>query len=147
LLLEELWKKNKDESKKQEALEVWNNSLVYLDDALEKEKVQRRIDLIERGEAPSGKATAEELFGETGGSKADLEALRSEVRTEDEEEGSTQRISVESYDVGSDLSTVNEEGGSGAFDFDMKKAVEKKKEQKALEEGKPVEENKEEKEE
>ena len=144
LLLEELWKKNKDESKKQEALDVWKSSLVYLDDALKKEKVQARIDMIERGEAPSGKATAEELFGETGGSKGDLEALRSEMRAGDEEPTSTQRISVESYDVGSDLSTMNEEGG-GAFDFDMKKAVEEKKEQKALQEGKPVEEDQEEK--
>jgi len=128
LLLEELWKKNKDESMKKEALEVWNNALVYLDDALEKEKVQQRIDMIERGEAPSGKATPDELFGKTTTSKDELEALRSEVRTEDEEPTSTKRISVESYDVGSDLSTMNEEE-SGAFDFDMKKAVDKKKQQ------------------
>lgn len=140
LLLEDLWKKNKDESKKQEALEVWNNALVYLDDALEKEKVQNRIDMIERGEAPSGKATTEELFGETG-SKSELEALRSEMRTEDEEPTSSQRISVESYDVTGDLSTMNEEGG-GAFDFDMKKAVEKKKKEKADEGGTAAEEEK-----
>ena len=139
LLCEDLWKKNKDESKKLEALELWKSSLIYLDDALKKEKVQARIDLIERGEAPSGKVTSEELFGSTEASKVDFEALRSEMRTEDKEPTSTQQISVESYDVGSDISTMSEEGG-GAFDFDMKKAVEKKKEQKALDEGGTVEE-------
>ena len=100
--------------------------------------------MIEKGVAPSGKATTEELFGETGSRDSDFEALRSEMRTDDEEPASTQRISVESYDVGGDLSTMSEEG-EGAFNFDMKKAVEKKKEQKALEEGKTVEEDKEEK--
>lgn len=122
LLLEELWKKNKDDSKKQEAIDVWEKSLVYLDDALKKESIQDRLEMIKRGESPSGKATPEELFGDT-----KLQKEESVSREDGEGTGGTKTIQVETYDVGSDLSGLGEEEESSAFDFDMKKAVKKKK--------------------
>jgi superkiller protein 3 len=121
LLLEELWKKDKDESKRQEAIDVWKKSLVYLDDALKKEKIQDRLDLIERGESPTGKATAEELFGET-----NLKKEESVSREKSEGTGSMRRIQTEEYDVGGDLYELDK-GKGKSFDFDMEKAVEKKK--------------------
>ncbi len=125
LLLEELWKKNKDESKRQEAIDVWKKSLIYLDDALKKERIQDRLDMIERGEAPSGKATPEELFGNT-----KLKKEEAVAREESEGSGETKTIQVEAYDVGSDLSGLDEEEENDAFDFDMKKAVREKKKEK-----------------
>ncbi len=113
-------------NKKKEALAVWKKWLIYLDDALKKEEVQRRVDMLERGESPSGKATPEELFGKDAG-KGDIEKLQQEMRKE--EETSTQKVDVEGLDLGSDLSDLEEDKGS-SFDFDMKKAVEEKKKEK-----------------
>jgi Flp pilus assembly protein TadD len=124
LLLEELWKKNKDESKRKEAVDVWKKYLIYLDDALKKERIQDRLDMIERGESPSGKATTEELFG-----KNKLQKEEKISRESGEEGGGTKTIQVETYDVGGDLNDLSkeEEGKGDAFDFDMKKAVKEKK--------------------
>ncbi len=124
LLLEDLWKKNKDDTKKTEAIDVWKKALVYLDDALKKEDIQMRLEMLERGESPSGKATPEELFGKTSLSKEDAV-----VRDEGKQGDDVQHIQTETYDVSGDLSGLGEEEeeGGGAFDFDMKKAVKKKK--------------------
>lgn len=128
LLLEELWKKNRDNSKKTDAIDVWKKYVVALDDALEKESIQDRIEILERGESPSGKATPEELFGKTGVGKEDVEKMRKEMgKGEGEVEAPAQRITVEDYDLVSDLDDLDKEEEGGAFDFDMKKAIEKKK--------------------
>lgn len=51
LLLQELGKKD-------EALEVWRTYMIYLDDALRKEKIQKRIDKLEIGDKPEEQAGA-----------------------------------------------------------------------------------------
>ncbi len=130
LLLEEMWKKNKDDSKKEEAIEVWTKSLVYLNDALEKENIQNRLDMLQRGESPTGKATPEELFGQADKNDADLNELRNELKRGGDEGAGEKKIQTSTYDVGSDLGGLDEEEESGAFNFDMKSAVEKKKEEK-----------------
>ncbi len=129
-LLEELWKKNKDDSKKLEAIDLWKKSLVYLDDALDKEKVQDRIDKLEKGEAPSGKATTEELFDKSEPTKADIQQLKNEMGKDGAE---TKKIDVKDYDVTDDLDVLNKESSS---DFDIQKAMEKKKKAKEAEQNK-----------
>ena len=133
LLLEELWKKNKDKNKRQEAIDVWESWLVYLDDALQKEKIQSRIEMLERGESPTGKATPEELFGKSEPSREEIEQLRSEVRKEGGEVvAKANIIKVDKYDVESELNDL-EKSEDSKFDFDMEKAVEKKKKEKEKE--------------
>ena len=131
-LLEEQWKKNKDESKKQEAIDVWKKSLVYLDDALDKEKVQARIDMLEKGEAPSGSATAEELFDKSEPTKDDIQQLRNDMKKGDAQ--GEKKIDVTDYDVTDDLNVLQEKESSS--DFDIQKAMEKKKKAKEAEQKK-----------
>jgi hypothetical protein len=57
-----------------------------------------------------------------------------------EESEETKKIQTQTYDIGSDLGGLGEEEEeSSAFDFDMQKAVDKKKEEKAEEETKEEE--------
>lgn len=123
-LLEELWKKNKDEAMRKEAIDVWQKSLVYLDDALQKESIQRRLEMIQKGESPTGKATTEELFGN--------KTMQQEDAVKRDTPASQKKIQVESYDVGSDMNDLGKTEDE-SFDFDMKKAVKKKKEEKTNE--------------
>lgn len=110
-----------------EAIEVWKKYLVYLDDALRKEEIQDRVAALERGESPTGEVAPEKLFGSTD-SKDGLESLRSEMRGEEVDSGGGERITVESYDVLGDLQGLEEqEEEESAFEFDMKRAVRKKK--------------------
>lgn len=84
---------------KPKALEVWKASLVYLDDALKKEDVERRIEMLEKGESPSGKATPEELFGNTA-----MKAGEKVEREGDKPSGEPiQKINTQTVDVGGDL--------------------------------------------
>jgi Flp pilus assembly protein TadD len=122
LVLEEL-------KRKDEALEVWKKYLVYLDDALKKDKVQYRVELLERGESPSGQESPEELFGKSDGGE-NIDRLRGELgREERDKAGSPKLITTQSMDVGGDLQSLEDDGGDEEFEFDMKKAVRKKKRQ------------------
>ncbi len=127
LLLEDLWKKNKDETKRQEAIDVWKKSLFYINDALKKEKIQDRLDMLERGESPTGKATPEELFGSTSLSESSTQELENEL--DRDQKSDIKQIQVESYNVSDDLGGLDEEEES-SFNFDMEKAIEKKREEK-----------------
>ncbi|MBD3316661.1 MAG: tetratricopeptide repeat protein [Chitinivibrionales bacterium] len=122
LLLEEL-------RRNEEALEVWKKYLVYLDDALKKEKIHYRIQILERGESPSGNETPEELFGEADEGK-EINRLREELgRDAHENRPSPKLITTESMDVGGELEAMEEED-ENSFDLDMKKALRKKKREK-----------------
>jgi tetratricopeptide (TPR) repeat protein len=122
LLLEHL-------GRKEEALEIWKKYLVYLDDALKKEEIQYRVQLLERGESPDGNESPEELFGK-GDAGGNIDRLRQELgRDEQDETGSPKLITTQSLDVGSDLESLEDEGDD-SFDFDMKKAMRKKKRDK-----------------
>jgi tetratricopeptide (TPR) repeat protein len=111
---------------KEKALATWKKSMVYIDDALRKDEIQYRIDMLERGEAPSGKETPEALFGKNDKQKEDVERLRSELgREEDAEAQSPTLITTQSLDVSGDMDELQEESES-QFDFDVKKAVKKK---------------------
>lgn len=126
---EELWKKNKDDSKRKEAIETWKQFQLYSNDALKKEEINDRIAMLEKGESPTGAASSEELFGSNkGASKSDIEKLRSEMRGKETATPSDNRkLEVKGPDVKTDLSDLDKNKASD-FDFDMKKAVKDKKE-------------------
>ena len=134
LLLEELWKENRDENKRREAINVWNQGLIYLDDAIKREYIQARIKMLERGELLSGETIPEELFGRTEADKSDTKALQTEMRKEaGEEAAKVKLIKVGKYDVKSDLNDLGKKEDN-QFEFDMKKAVEEKKKERKREE-------------
>ncbi len=124
LLLEEM-------DQKEEAIDVWRKYLVYLDDALKKENIEGRIEMLERGEAPSGKESPEKLFGTTN-RKSDVADLQAEVQGDREEGASARVISTRPMNVEGDLEGLDKESESD-FDFDMKRAVKKKMKEKKTE--------------
>jgi tetratricopeptide (TPR) repeat protein len=124
LLLEEM-------DEKMDAIEVWKKSLIYLDDALKKERIENRIAMLERGEAPSGVETPEKLFGQKDRSD-DIAKLKNEVRTE-QEGGEVKMISTDDPSVESDLDALDQETGD-EMEFDMKRAVKKKMKERKGEE-------------
>lgn len=125
LLYEELHQNDK-------ALETWRSYLVYLDDALKKEKINDRIQMLERGDAPSGKESPDKLFGKQD-RHDEVDRLKGELREGSEVTTETKMISTESVDVMGDMNDLDQEEKSD-FDFDMKKAVKKKKKESSKEE-------------
>ncbi len=124
-LLENLWIKNKDESKRKEAIAVWQKSLVYIDDALEKEEIQARLDRLERNESPAGKATPEELFG-----KSNMDNVEKVNRNAGKKPEDTKRINTSNVSMDDDISDLDSKQDTKSFDFDLDKAVDKKKKEK-----------------
>jgi hypothetical protein len=102
LLLEEM-------KKKDQAIENWKTYLIYLDDALAKEKVQKRVDALERGEQPgvsgSDKAAANE--------KARIQAndntrdLQREIRGDAQQGGEVKTINTKPVDISNDFQDLN----------------------------------------
>ncbi|MGD9200789.1 MAG: tetratricopeptide repeat protein [Chitinispirillia bacterium] len=126
LLLEDQWKKKKDDKMRLEAIDLWKKSLIYLIDAYEKENIRERIVLLERGEAPSGKTTTEDLFGNRDDNNERVEKLRKEMRnSENEDTDSYKKITVNKYDVESVLADL-ESDTSSSFSFDIDEAVKRK---------------------
>lgn len=100
-------------NKKDKALETWKSALVYLDDAIQKEEVERRIALLEKGESPSGKASPEELFGNT-----QMKAGEKVVREEDNVSTDTVKtIKTQTVDVGGDLDDLFGDNNSSTNQF------------------------------
>jgi tetratricopeptide (TPR) repeat protein len=97
LLLQEM-------GKKQEAIEVWKQFLVYLDDALAREKVQKRIDALEHGESAAGTPmAAEKPKGASNDSTTDR--LRQEMRTTEKTQVRT--LNAKPVDVSNDFDDLN----------------------------------------
>jgi tetratricopeptide (TPR) repeat protein len=87
-----------NKGEKQEAVEVWKKSLVYIDDAMNKEKVQDRIDRLEKGaSAPPPTSNF---------SKEQTKDLEREMRPEPARK-ETKRIDALPVDVSNDLNDVN----------------------------------------
>jgi superkiller protein 3 len=123
LLLEEM-------KQKEDAIETWQKSLIYLDDPLKKEKVQDHIAALERGET----ATTREAPGAVIGTKnrtEDISRLKDELRSEEKSDPNNRVIETEDVDVMKDLDEMDNAKKS-PFDIDMKKAVKDKKASKAL---------------
>lgn len=113
--------------KKDEALEVYRKSLAFVGDALEKEEIEGRIELLEKGEsgaASGGPGTGGSAFHT--GSKSEIERLKGELRGEDQAEA-VKTVTVDSvpYDVSSELEGLNEEP-EDASSFDLKAAAKKR---------------------
>jgi tetratricopeptide (TPR) repeat protein len=97
LLLEE-------QGKKEEAIDVWEKSLIYLDDALRKEKIRERIDVLRHG------ATAESDEAATPPSVStedQINQLRKDLRRKDESE--TKVMKTTPVDFSSDFEKLQEE--------------------------------------
>lgn len=114
-------------NQKDKALSVWKKALVYLDDALQKEDIEQRIEMLEKGESPSGAATPEELFGKTDLKGADFDQLRNEMKKDDGSSTKHQTIKTEGFDIGSDLSDLSADDETPSpFSIDLKAAAKKK---------------------
>lgn len=126
LLLEDLWAKNSDDSRRSEAIDVWKKYLVYLDDALKKEQIQDRLALLEQGKSPSGKTAPEELFGNSGITNARVEELKKEIRS-DQDTGSVDELilNTEGFDIDAELIDLNSQADS-TFEFNLNDAVKKR---------------------
>ncbi len=102
---------------KVKALETWKAALVYMDDALQKEEIERRVELLEKGESPSGKVSAEELFGNTkmeAGEKVEREGDQASTEP-------VKTINTQGVDVGGDLDDLfgDDNSSSKSFDTDI----------------------------
>ncbi len=109
--------------KKGDALATWKKYLIYLNEAIKKEEVQRRIDKLENGEPVStGKADAKanrEKASEA--NQAQMEQLESDLHRDNKAEA--KHIDAQSVDVGSDLANIGKDTAQG---IDFKKEAKKK---------------------
>jgi Flp pilus assembly protein TadD len=112
--------------KKQEAIETLKKSLVYIDDALQKEKVQDRIDRLELGDAPKGTEEKSPKLQ----TKNQISDLKSELRKEEKTE--TRQLETQPVDIMGDLNDLSSDEGedSNPLEFDLEKQKEKKKKKK-----------------
>ena len=106
---------------KDKAIETLKSSMVYIDDALQKEKIQDRIDRLELGDAPKG--------AEGGGSKKlatknQINDLKKELRKEDDKQ-QVKQINTQPVDVMSDFNDLDKDDG-GTDLLDLEKQAKKK---------------------
>jgi tetratricopeptide (TPR) repeat protein len=119
LLLEEMGKKD-------EALATWKKYLIYLDDAMKKEEVQKRIDKLEKGEQPVSKSEPAISKEETEKQSAEqLKKLKSELRKDSKAEA--KKIETKPIDIGSDIEKTTKDE---APELDLRKEAKKKAESK-----------------
>ena len=111
------------QGKKNDAVETLKSSLIYVDDALQKEKIQDHIDRLELGDAPKGQeGTATKMSN-----KSQIADLQKELRKKDANE--TKQLDTKPVDVMgdfNDLNTTEEEENP----LDLKAAAKKKAEEK-----------------
>lgn len=104
---------------KKTAIDTWKTSLIYLDDALQKEKIEDRIKFLEGGNVgPSG-----ENLEMKPASREQINDLRKELRKE-EKKTQTKRITTAPVDIMGDFNDLNaEEDESNPLDlqFEAKK--------------------------
>ena len=109
--------------KKDVALATWKKYLIYLNDAMKKEEVQKRIDKLEGGETVStGKADAK-LNREKASQQNEeqMQQMKSELRKDSKTD--TKRIDTKSVDVGSDFDKLGKDTGEA---LDLRKEAKKK---------------------
>ncbi|MBN1757104.1 MAG: tetratricopeptide repeat protein [Chitinispirillaceae bacterium] len=111
------------QGKKDDAIETLKNSLVYVDDALQKEKIQDRIDRLELGDAPKGQeSTATKMS-----TKSQIADLQKELRKK--ETTDTKQIDTKPVDVMGDFNDLNS-NEEEENPLDLKAAAKKKAESK-----------------
>lgn len=93
-----------DMGKKQDALETWKAFLVYLDDALIKEKVQKRIDILE-GRASAGGSSMPAMEKSKITTEDQTKRLQDDIRPEESRTGA--RMSTQSVDISNDFKELN----------------------------------------
>ena len=109
---------------KAKAIETLKSSLIYIDDALQKEKMQDRIDRLELGDAPKG---GKEDGGAKLTTKSQIADLQKELRKKDKNE--TKQLDTKPVDIMgdfNDLNTTEEEENP----LDLKAAAKKKSAEK-----------------
>ncbi|MBN1308428.1 MAG: tetratricopeptide repeat protein, partial [Chitinispirillaceae bacterium] len=113
---------------KAQAVETLKNSLVYIDEALQKEKVQERIDRLELGDTQKGT----EEGGTKLTTKSQIDDLKKELRTT--EKTQTQQIETAPVDIMGDLKDLSAaEDNENPLDLKSeakKKSAEKKSAEK-----------------
>lgn len=107
---------------KTQAIETLKSSLVYIDDALQKEKVQERIDRLETGDTKGKDAGATKLT-----TKSQVDDLRKELRKK--EASQTQQIETKPVDIMGDLKDINV-AEDNSNPLDLKDAAKKKSAEK-----------------
>jgi tetratricopeptide (TPR) repeat protein len=109
--------------KKDVALATWKKYLIYLNDAMKKEEVQKRIDKLEGGETVStGKADAKLNREKASQQNEDqMQQMKSELRKDPKTE--TKRLDTKSVDVGSDFDKIGKDTGEA---LDLRKEAKKK---------------------
>jgi Flp pilus assembly protein TadD len=107
-----------NKGQKKEAIDVWKKSLVYIDDALNKEKVQDRIDRLEKGSsAPPPTSNF---------SKEQTKDLERELRPETPRK-ETKRIDTKPVNVSSDFEDVNADSSGWDLAKEAKKRAQDRK--------------------
>ena len=105
---------------KKQAIETLRSSMIYVDDALQKEKIQDRIDRLELGDAPKG---AQDGGTKKLATKNQIDDLRKELRNKDQEK--VKKINTQPVDVMSDFNDLDSEAG-GTDLLDLEKQAKKK---------------------
>lgn len=114
LLLEE-------QGNKQDAIDVWEKSLIYIDDALRKEKIRERIDVLRHGKPAEGESVAEPPSLST---ENQIEQLQKDLRKKEESE--TKVMQAAPVDFSSDFKKLEEEESEGIdLEEEMRKRVKK----------------------
>ncbi len=109
---------------KDSALATWKTYLIYLNDPLKKEEVQKRIDRLENGATASSDnaAAAENREKASVQNEAQMQKLQSELHQDDSGAGA-KRVDAPSVDVGSDLDKISQDTTQG---IDFKKEAKEK---------------------
>jgi Flp pilus assembly protein TadD len=105
---------------KTQAIETLKSSLVYIDEALAKEKMQDRIDRLELGDTSKDKDPAKEKLV----AKNQIDDLKKELRQKNTSE--TQQLQTAPVDVMGDLNDLNSTSDNNDNPLDLKEAAKKK---------------------
>jgi tetratricopeptide (TPR) repeat protein len=114
--------------KKDIALATWKKYLIYLNEAIKKEEVQKRIDKLENGEAVSSSGKADAKANREKASQANeehMQQMKSDLRRDSKTDA--KRLDTKSVDVGSDFDKIGKDTGEG---LDLRKEAKKKSETK-----------------
>ncbi|MBD3420352.1 MAG: tetratricopeptide repeat protein [Chitinivibrionales bacterium] len=119
-----------EQKKKDEAIKVYEDYLVYLNDAFRKEKIQQRIDLLRNPDLAKGegKRAGGSVAGFDGKSKEDIKRLKKELGGEEPEEAKT--MDVGEVDVMGDFETFTTDDDDAAATFDLKEAAKNRAKEK-----------------
>jgi len=106
-------------NRKAEAIESWKKALLYLDDPLQKEEVQSRIDQLEKSAETNSVAVGSKPVGSTM-TRRQIEDLERVVRLDSSQMG--RRLKSKPVDITGDLEQLNADSISS---FDLTKSLNK----------------------